>query len=232
MQRKSLNGTSWWRALSLVAVLLSTGFGGCDADPMPSPGAPDRFKIFINGGIIRPGNPLELLGILGLKHTVQGTGVVVLKTPRGTVYATASADGSFAGTVSGLPGDRIQVTFRESLTGPESDPVDVVVPNYEPNRAPGLPSTDPRDATIATIASVTASTPDASGNTEITGKQLGANVFVSLGNLRSGDVVDVQADKDGAFKTTFPAVTGDSVLVIVRDPATGLTSPQTTLAVP
>jgi hypothetical protein len=232
MQQRRLKGTTWWRALPVVAVLLMTGFGGCDADPMPSPSAPDRFKIFITASIFNPGNPLELVGLIGLKDAVTGPGVVVLKTPRTTVTATASAIGSFAGTIPGAPGDHILVSFRETMNGPESAPVDFVVPTYESTRAPPQPSTDPGDATVINIASLTATPPDSKGNSEIAGKSLGANVFVTLGNQRTGNVDDVQADKDGNLLTHVAAESGDMLVVIVRDPATGLTTPEATLAVP
>ena len=51
MQKSRVKSTQWWRALSMVSLLLVAGFSGCDADPMPSPFPPDLRKLIISSGV-------------------------------------------------------------------------------------------------------------------------------------------------------------------------------------
>jgi hypothetical protein len=219
-----------------MALLVLVGFGGCDADPMPSPGIVNQLKLILSTShVTRPGGPLDLIGIIGLKAAAPGSGFVVVRSPFSESVSAVTADGTFADLLPGAAGDQLTVTFKETSTGPESAPVQLTVP--QPRTAagaaasPSTPDTNPGDMNTA-ATSIAASKPDGQGQSDVTGHGLVAGQNAIVGNTRTGEVLEVMVSSTGTIDVLITAAVNDSIVVIVQDPNTGLTSGSASFSVP
>ncbi len=235
MASRRAHGTAWRRALAL-GVLVLASFGGCDADPQPSPGIINRIRLILSTShVVRPGGPLDLIGIIGLKTAAPGVGIVIVRTKfNGTAETVATADGTFAALLPGAAGDELTISFKIGESGRESEAQTVTVPSV-PEAVGGVnasPATPTADNVDTTGASISAKTPRPAGTSEVTGTHLTAGHSAEIGNTRTGEVVEATVATDGTFSAIIGASANDSLVVIIRDPTTGLTSGSATLSVP
>lgn len=227
------------RALLCLAALASLAMSCLAADPMPTPGQPDDSKILVSSTeSSRSGGPVDLIGVIGLAQSAPGEGEVLVRQPLSdtTTIARTGKDGSFAAVFPGAAGDRVILTFRESPEGPESEPVELSVV-VQTDKSPLTPSADLEGASPANAPSLrtsapSATAPDGRGKVTVTGENLKPGERVAIGNVRTGEVVDVTVGADGKFSAVVGAASGDTLVVIVRDPATGATSGMTSVSVP
>lgn len=224
--------------LRCLAGLCSLVISCVAADPMPTPGHPDRSKILISSTTSsHDGGPVDLIGIIGLASSVPGEGEVLLRSVlSGSItIARVGENGAFAAVLSGAAGDRVTVSYRETTDGPESEPVELDV-LVQGDRAPNTPTSDVEasvggSAPALRASAPSATSPDGRGRVTVTGEGLAAGQRVALGNVRTGEVVEIEVGADGRFSATIAAAAGDTLVVIVRDPASGATSGMASLAV-
>ena len=208
------------------------------ADPMPSPDAPDGGDILVSSSsALGADGPVDVVGLIGLEHAVAKVGFVVLRQPltQSVTVVRSGKDGTFAAVLAASAGDRIEVSFEESADGPESDPIEVGI-SQSAQDSPGTPNagtggTTSTGGSVAASAPV-ASPPDGQGRTHVTGTDLVPGQVAAVGNVRTGEVQTVTVPADGQVDVALAAAFGDTILVIVRDPGSDLTSQVASLTVP
>jgi hypothetical protein len=225
------------RTLAALVGLLVAGCIGA-ADPMPSPERPDANEIVVSStSALRQGGPVDVVGVIGLAHAAPKAGFIELRQPfsDSVTVARASADGTFAAVFAGAAGDPILVSFRETEDGPSSDPVQISITLYESDAAPATPETNPAhpggNAGTLSASAPQATAPDGRGRTHVLGSGLLAGSVVAVGNTRTGEVVVVTVPETGAIDVPVAASTGDTIVVIIRNASTGLTSELASLSV-
>lgn len=225
---------------TLAAAALAA-LAGCIgvADPMPSPEKPDQGRVLVSAtDPLRQDGPVDTVGVIGLPRAAPKAGFIVLhQLLTGTVTTVhAAADGTFAAVLAASAGDRLELTFKELADGPESDPVELNVVRWDAAAAPNSPTGNPAvgGATDAQLKASTpeASAPDGTGRTHVTGTGLTPGDIAAIGNVRTGQVLEVTVPLDGKVEVALAAAVNDTIVVIVRNPTTGLTSKVASLSVP
>lgn len=219
------------RALLTIAALAAFAMSCVAADPMPTPGRPDRSRILLSSSkVARDNGPVDLIGIIGLANATELEGEVLVRQPlSGTlVVSKVASDGSFATVFTGTAGDRVVLTFREDPAGPESEPVELDILAFDNARSPETPAdaeaVGSPNAPLLASTGPQATAPNGQGQVTVTGENLTAGHVVAIGNMRTGDVAEVTVAADGRFTANLAAASGDTLVVIVRDPVTGSTS--------
>lgn len=204
---------------------------GCMADPMPSPGlsALDTSRVLVSAAADGDGGPLRLVGVIGLQGAAPGRGLLELLHPRSDtlLIKPVSEVGSFAAVVTASPGDRLVLTFRDP-DGVAGSPVELVVAPYDFLDAPATPENVSRDDSTP---SVSISPPDDAGRVTVSGEFFAEGDVAVLGNSTTGAVAETTIEQS-AFSVQLSASSGDTIVVIVRNPLTELASEVASLTVP
>ncbi len=237
--------------LSAVAIL-----GGCIADPMPSPDktsaagrtsatpGPDGSQIVVSSASpLTDSESSDVVGVIGLKGAVTAKGIVIIRQAGAgeQTVANSSSRGTFAATIAATVGERLEISFETSASGPESDPIPVVVPpcsdcygggqNTATNGDGGTAGGTPQNPPSLKASMPSASAPDGQGQTEVTATGLPVG-FAQVGNVYTGEVKTVPIPASGAIDVFLGAGNGDTIVIIVEDPSTGATSQVYSVIVP